>query len=278
MTKHVGILGYPLAHSVSPIFQQAALDYLHLDVRYSAWETEPSKLQERVEYLRSSEVLGANVTIPHKENVMDLLDDLDTTGRDVGSINTIVNRGGRLIGYNTDAPGFMRGLREDGGFEAVGKRVAMMGAGGAARAVAYGLVKAGVTSLVIVNRTIERAEALAACLIRSSKGVGIEVRSALDEATEYDLLVNCTSIGMRHGAMEGRLPLPAEVIRSETLVCDLVYNPMETPLLLEAKKRGAKALDGLPMLIYQGALAFQKWTGERAPTDVMFESAKEALN
>lgn len=277
MTKQIGILGYPLAHSISPTFQQAALDHLGLDARYSAWETEPSKLRVKVASLRCENVLGANVTIPHKEAVMAMLDKIDPKATDIGSVNTIVNRDGKLKGYNTDAPGFMRGLREDGGFDPQGKRVLILGAGGAARAVAYALSEAKVASLVIVNRTLERAERLTEMLKANRSGVVIEARGEMPPGLEYDLLVNCTSIGMKHGSMEGRSPVRKQDIRWGALVYDLVYNPQETPLLRMAREAGVKTLGGLAMLIYQGATAFELWTGQKAPVDIMFAAARRAL-
>ena len=278
MTRQIGILGYPLAHSISPVFQQAALDCLGLDIRYLAWETEPAVLKDKVEALRDADILGANVTVPHKERVLTMLDDLDPTARDIGGVNTIVNNNGSLKGYNTDAPGFMRSFREDGIFDPRGSRAVVLGAGGAGRAVAYALVEAGVTSLVIVNRTLERAEALAEQLRCRIKGVVIEARREAQAGIEYDLLVNCTSIGMKHSSMEGCLPAPVEFIRRRALIYDLVYNPPETPLLKAAKELGAKTVGGLKMLIYQGAISFELWTGRQAPLGIMIEAASKELS
>ncbi|MEE9199328.1 MAG: shikimate dehydrogenase, partial [Dehalococcoidia bacterium] len=150
--------------------------------------------------------------------------------------------------------------------------------GGAARAVVYALAEASLASLVIVNRTLERAQKLAEQVKRRYEGVAIEARGELKAGLPYDLLVNCTSIGMRHGPMEGRLPLAKNLIQRHALVYDLVYNPPETPLLREARERGARALGGLPMLIYQGAIAFELWMGREAPLKVMFEVARKALS
>ncbi len=283
MTKHVALIGYPLRHSISPSFQQAAFDYYHLDIRYESWEIEASSLDETIGRLRQSSVLGANVTMPYKEAVMALLDDLDEFVARIGAVNTIVNRGGRLLGYNTDAPGFIRALRQDGGFEPRDKCAAILGAGGAARAVSSALATEGARRLIIVNRTAERAESLATSLKRDlAPDTDIttlpwdEIRSS-KALSPCDLLVNCTSLGVRHSPTEGETPLEADSIPKDALVCDLVYNPVETPLLREAKKAGAGVLGGLAMLVYQGAESFKLWVGKEAPVDIMFRRAREAL-
>ena len=280
MTEYVGLIGYPLGHSVSPAMQQAAFDHYGLDLRYEAWETEPSALARVVERLRQPSVLGANVTVPHKETVVPLLDELDGSVRQVGAVNTVANRHGRLGGYNSDGSGFLAALRQRGEFDPRGKHVLVLGAGGASRGVSFALGAAGVSRLGIMNRTLERAEALAADL----RQVGVNVFTLPWEAdylakavSECDLLVNCTSVGMRHGPDEGKSPLSASVIPSRTLVCDVVYNPLETALLSEARKAGARTLSGLAMLVYQGAVSFELWTGKQAPVDIMFSAAERAV-
>ena len=161
MTKTVGLIGNKLKHSISPQFQQAAFDYLGLDISYEVWETAKDELPGVVEGIRDASKLGANVTIPYKEAMLPLLNDVDSDARRIGAVNTIVNRGGKLTGYNTDRSGFLRALREDGGFSPRNKRAVLLGAGGVARAVGFALVDAGVKSLVILNRTQARGEALA---------------------------------------------------------------------------------------------------------------------
>lgn len=283
MSKQVALLGYPVRHSISPAFQQAAFDFLKLDVRYEPWEVEPARLREAVERLRGLEMLGANVTIPHKETVLPLLDSLDPLAERIGAVNTIVNHGGRLSGHNTDAEGMVTALRREGGFDPSGKAALLLGAGGVARAAGFALLGAGVASLGILNRTLERAEALAVSLREKAAGA-IPVtalpwqRDSLLQALQAaDLLVNCTSVGMKHGPDQGRSPLPARVLRPGSLVYDLVYNPARTPLLEEAQRAGARGLGGLPMLVYQGAAAFELWTGEKAPLPVMMQAARKAL-
>ncbi len=284
MTKFVGIIGYPLKHSISPIFQQAAFDYHRLDLRYEAWETEPTELASVIDRLRHPSILGANVTIPYKEAVLPLLDELDELAFQIGAVNTIVHRERKLVGYNSDSGGFLQALRERGSFEPQGTRVVLLGAGGAARAVGFALVKAKVKALAIVNRTLPRAEALATSL----QSISAESQSEVYPVPWQDdklkeiisschLLVNCTSIGMKHSPTETESPLKAGILPGDALVYDLVYNPLETPLLREARKAGARVIGGLAMLVYQGAISFKLWTGEEPPIKIMMEVAKQAL-
>jgi len=282
MTKKVGLIGYPLGHSISPLFQQAAFDYLGLDIRYELWQTERAQLPAVVEGIRQPSKLGANVTMPYKEAVLPLLDELDELAASIRAANVIVNREGKLIGYNTDAEGFMRALRQDGGFEPEGKRIVLLGAGGAARAAGFALVKAKARSLIISNWPPEWDWALA--LASDLKSFGAETVAVpwggerLGEAlATCDLVVNCTSVGMKHSATEGQSPLSAELIPKQALIYDVVYNPIETPLLTDAKKVGARTLSGLRMLVYQGAAAFELWTGIEAPVDIMFKEARRGL-
>ena len=280
MTQLAGIFGYPLSPSLSPAFQQAAFNHYGLDVRYLAWETPPESLAEEVAKLRSGDFLGANVTIPHKESVIALLDEIDPLAQAIGAVNTIVKTGGRLVGHNTDAHGFMRELKDDGNFDPTGKRVLLLGAGGAARAAAFALCREGVATITIANRNVSRAETLAAALHNDAVSVFAAI---LDNTTlepvalQADLIVNCTSAGMRHGDSEGQTPLSGGIIPHEAVVMDMIYNPQNTPFLSAARSAGATALGGLPMLIYQGAAAFEMWTGRQAPLDAMFAAGNVAL-
>jgi shikimate dehydrogenase len=278
--KYAGVIGHPLKRSLSPVFQQAALDHLRLDIAYEAWPTPKDGLETRVTTLRSPTVLGANVTIPHKETVIPLLDDIDALASRVGAVNTIVNDGGKLRGHNTDVGGFLRALREDGRFEPEGSRVVVAGAGGAARAVVAGLLEARTASVSVINRTLSRANQLVEDLWALADGS--ELRALPDMYASWvavmgscDLLVNCTSAGSAGSNEES--PVPADLIRSSMLVYDLIYDPTETALMAAARKCGARVLGGLPMLVYQGAASFEMWTGEEAPLKVMFEAARGAL-
>ena len=276
MTSTVGIVGYPLRHSVSPAFQQAAFDHLGIDARYLAWETPPNALAERMESLRGPSLLGANVTVPHKQAVVSFLDEVSQAAQDTGAVNTIVNEEGRLTGHNTDATGFLRALQVDAGFQAQGKRVLVLGAGGSARAVVYCLLKQGAGRVTIANRTVERAHRLIQTL-GSPRNAEAAPLGMTESSNGWDLIVNCTTLGMRHAPGEKETPLPSDAIPANSLVYDLVYNPEETPLLQAAAKAGARTLGGLPMLIYQGAEAFRLWTGREAPVEVMFQAARRAL-
>lgn len=274
----VGLIGYPLGHSISPRFQQAGFDFLHLPVTYEAWETPPDRVAEVVGRVRAPDCLGINVTVPHKQSVIPLLDQIDDRAATIGAINTIKNANGRLIGYNTDVDGLTRGLAELG-FQLRGSRVLLVGAGGVARAAAFACAWAPVDRLEILARRPEQAAALAAAvepLLPGRVRVG-PLTSAATGRDERDLIVNCTSVGMLHGAGDGQMPIAAEAIGRDCLVYDLVYNPAVTPLLAQARRIGARTLGGLSMLVYQGAAAFEIWTGQKPPIGLMMARAEEAL-
>ena len=283
MTKYVSVIGFPLKRSLSPVFQQAALDHLKLDIRYEAWPTSGDNLSAAIQGLRAPEWLGANVTIPHKEAVLPLLDEVDDLCRRVGAVNTIVNRKGKLYGHNTDVAGFLRALREDGGFDPAGGRVLVAGAGGAARAIAVALIDAGAASITFINRTFSRASRLVKEL---GSQAGDTALSALPDVfpswrastISCRLLINCTSVGMAGTKEEKDSPVPIELIPPGALVFDLIYRPTKTPLIAAAEKCGAGVLGGLPMLVYQGAASFRLWTGSDAPLEVMLKAARTGLS
>ncbi|KPJ48239.1 MAG: hypothetical protein AMJ38_05755 [Dehalococcoidia bacterium DG_22] len=277
----IGLIGKPLAHSISPVFQQAALDHLRLDARYELWETEREALAERVAGMRRPDCLGANVTVPYKELVIPLLDEIDPLAGRIGAVNTIVNRGGRLCGYNTDMTGFARALREEGGFDPSGAQVVLLGAGGAGRAATMALIQGKAASVTISDIVPERAERLVHDLGRQSqttlRALAPDEENLAAVIKKCQLLVNCTPIGMRHSKEEHDLPMPSELIPAGVLVFDIIYNPLQTKFLTEAKRRGARTLGGLAMLVYQGAASLELWTGRQAPVDVMFHAARKAL-
>ena len=278
MPQRLGIIGHPIGHSISPVFQQAALDAIGFDGTYEAWDVSPEDVGEFVNGLRAPGTLGINVTVPHKEAVIPFLDQVDDWATTAGAVNTIVNRDGLLSGHNTDGLGFLRALREGADFEPRGRDVLVLGAGGSARGVVYALARAGIAQLFIANRTVERAERLAALAIDSGVAAkALELSGAAEVAKEVALIVNCTSMGMVHGPDETGTPLSASDIRSSVLVNDLVYNPLETPLLLEAGRAGAATLGGIQMLVYQGAASFEMWTEQDAPVGVMLEAATAAM-
>ena len=286
MSRYIVIIGYPLKHSVSPVLQQAALDYYHLDIRYESRETKAEDLNFMIEQLRGPQSLGANITVPYKEKVLRLLDDIDEQAGLIGAVNTIVNRNGRLVGFNTDAHGFLTALQKDVKFDFTGKQAVLLGAGGVARAAGFALVGTGISSLIITNRTLARAEVLADSLssyVRGSK-LQMDVTTSAWHSVEFSkqlnksqLIINCTSMGMKHSAYEAQSPLTLKDIPTDALVYDLVYNPPETPLLRLAREAGAQVLGGLPMLVYQGAAGFELWVSEKAPVDIMYKAAKTAL-
>jgi shikimate dehydrogenase len=278
--KLVGIIGYPLGHSVSPAFQQAAFDHLGLPYLYERWETPPSGLQPRVAGFREGGTVGANVTVPYKEKVIQLLDELDPLARQIGAVNTIAVRDGLLIGHNTDAPGFLWALREKGGFNPRGKRAFVLGAGGSAKAVAVALLQAGAVAVQLSNRTEARAKALVETLRERSEAGGVTVAVAAwgTVPEDVDLIVNATTMGMRGGPSPDESPLEEAKFPGSAMACDLVYNPADTPFLESARRAGAATMGGLPMLVYQGALSFQLWTDVEPPIDVMFEAARKALS
>jgi shikimate dehydrogenase len=278
MTQRIALLGHPVAHSLSPALQQAALDALGIDVRYEAWDIAPEDLPMALERLRSAELLGANVTVPHKEAVLRLVDRLEPMAERVGAVNTIVQREGQLHATNTDVAGVRRALE---GVELQGASVVLVGAGGAARAIVIALMDAGAARLTIANRTEARAHPLAdlargrmqveVCALDASSEL---LRAAMQRAT---LVVQTTSLGMLHGPDEAATPVPSELFVSGQVAFDLVYNPERTPFLDAAERAGARTIGGLAMLVHQGAEAFRLWTGMDPPVEVMFEAARTAL-
>jgi len=280
MTRKIVLFGYPVSHSISPAFQQAALDHCSIGAGYSAREASPERLEEEIGRLRDEEYLGANLTIPHKERVRSFLDGVDPWAEALGAVNTIVKDGGRLVGHNTDAYGFLRSLRERAGFEPRGASVLLLGAGGAARAAAFALSRERAASLTIANRTPGRAELLAGEMrasIPAVDAIPLERAALAEAASAVDLVVNSTSIGMSRGEAEGHTPLNSDLIRPGVLVYDMVYTPLETPLARAAREAGAMFVGGLWMLIYQGAASFELWTGTKAPVEVMYEAGARAL-
>ena len=280
MAHRLGIIGFPISHSISPEFQQAALDYLGVKATYQAWAVEPDGLAAFIDELRSPKVLGINVTVPHKEAVIPLVDEVDEWATAAGAINTIVNRSGILTGHNTDGAGFLRALREAGDFEPRRCRSLVLGAGGAARAVVLALARENAREITIANRTQDRA--LQLCQVATDNGLQAQAvplgsQELAQAAASAELIVNCTTVGMAHGPDEHRSLLSHDQIPAAAVVNDLVYNPKETPLLKEARRAGASVLGGLPMLVYQGAASLEMWTGREAPVTVMLEAAARAM-
>ena len=278
MKQQIALFGYPLSHSISPAFQQAALDSLAIEACYSARPTPPEGLAAEVEKLRANDHLGANVTIPHKERIRACLDRLDPWAESVGAVNTIVKADGRLVGHNTDGHGFLKSLEERGGFSPEGKSVLLLGAGGAARAAVFALAERGAGRVLIANRTVGRGDALAADVrSHSLDAASIPMHESGRAAGRVDLIVNATSMGMEPGPNAGLSPLESRDISPRALVYDMVYTPQQTPLMEAASQAGADVVGGLWMLIYQGAAAFEMWTSREAPVDLMYEAGQRAL-
>ena len=268
------LIGWPVEHSLSPAMHNAALKSIALPGHYTLWPTPPHSLPAAVEKLRAEKLLGANITVPHKQAVMPYLDEITAVARAIGAVNTIVVRKGRLIGHNTDGDGFLASLREKG-FEPARRRALLLGAGGAARAVAYALARND-CSVAIHNRTMERARELAA----EMQAIGLKVQ-AIDslsrlDTERIDLLINATPLGMWPQTDASPWP-PAQSLPSRWAVYDLVYNPAETRLLAQARAAGAATIGGLGMLVHQGALAFELWTGKPAPVEIMRAAAEKSL-
>lgn len=280
-TKVVGVFGWPVAHSLSPAMHNAAFTALGLDYIYVPFPVAPESLEQAVRNLSALGIVGVNLTIPHKESVLPFLDEVTAEARLIGAVNTVHCTEGRLIGDNTDGRGFFEPLREQG-FSAAGQRVMVLGAGGAARAVVFQLAREG-ARVTLTNRTPERAERLAQAVREAGYPADAvqtiapqdtdQLAKALREAT---LLVHTTRVGM-HPDTEGLPPVPLDRFHERLCVYDLVYNPVETRLLKEARKRGCSTLTGVKMLVYQGAVAFQRWTGYWPPTEVMEQAVLERL-
>ncbi len=279
----VFLIGQPVAHSLSPAMQNAALRAVGLDWRYELLETPRAELPAAIARLRQADCAGANVTIPHKENILPYLDDCAPRARQIGAVNTIVKHNDSLIGENTDGAGFIGALHA-AQVEPRGMRAVTLGAGGAARAVCFALADAPIARLTILNRTRARAETLARHLRAYAPRLEMAVNdwSALENA---DLIVNATSVGMAPRVQDPAFfcgtrasPLPrAFRIPRGAVVFDLVYVPTRTRLLEQAAAAGARAIGGLGMLAHQGAAAFRLWTGQEPPVEIMLQAARAAI-
>lgn len=283
MSKRAGVIGHPVGHSISPALFGAAFAAAGIDATYEAWDTPEGTLEGRVNSLRSGDYLGASVTIPHKIDIVALLDETAETATKAAAVNTVVHQDGKLIGHNTDVAGFARSLREDAGFDAKGKHTMLLGAGGAARAVALALIEAGASVVFLMGRnpkSVERTSLALKPLTPSGTTITWAYwndGSFLRSMSEADLIVNCTPIGMEGSEKAGVSPVDVKLIQPHTTIFDLVYNPVETPFVRDARSRGAKAHSGMGMLVYQAAESFKLWTGRDADTGAMMDAARKAL-
>lgn len=273
------MFGYPVAHSLSPAMHNAAFAALRLSYIYIPFPVSPDALGSAIRSLPALGIVGVNLTIPHKEAVLPFLDVITDEAREVGAVNTVHCIEGRLLGDNTDGRGFYEPLREMG-LSLKGKQVVVLGAGGAARSVVFRLLREE-AHVILTNRTPERAERLAQDAADAGYGgvqvIRGEVEGELRDAIAgAELLVHTTRVGM-HPTTDALPPVPLEAFHPNLLVYDLVYNPVETRLLREARTRGCRTLTGVKMLVYQGAVAFERWTGLWPPTDLMETAVREGL-
>jgi shikimate dehydrogenase len=275
MTKRVVLIGHPVAHSLSGAMQQAAFDALGIDARYELWDRPPLALPDAVADIRTDDFLGANVTIPHKERVVPLIDRLTEDAHATGAVNTLTREGKRLVGHNTDVPGFKVALDSLVGRQKMPRHAVVLGAGGGARAIVHGLIRDGFLRVVVFNRHLHRAESLVKHFGRSAAHMELRAMPWHESIIEAELaktkvLVNATSIGL----VPDESPIPADIIPPDLFVLDLIYN--RTRLLRDAAAAGCTVADGELMLLHQGAAAFTLWTGQPAPIDSMHEALKQA--
>ena len=275
-TNIVGLIGHPVEHSFSPPMHNAAFEELGMDWAYVAFDVNPNNLKSAIDGAKSLNIKGFNVTIPHKINVMDYLDEIDEVASLIGAVNTIDFSS--MKGYNTDGIGAVKAIEEVTSIK--NRNVVVAGAGGASRAISFYIAKYGADSLTILNRNIQKAQDLAGDVEASDliDEVGSDsisnINSYLDDA---DILIDTTPLGM-HPHIDDEPIATADNMHEDLTVFDAVYNPNETVLLKEAIKAGAKPVYGIKMLLYQGAESFEIWTGKKAPVDVMEEALRKTLN
>jgi shikimate dehydrogenase len=260
-TRVAALLGYPATYSVSPALHNAAYESMGIDAVYVVFPTRPQNLPTAIASVRALNMLGVSVTIPHKEAVVALCDELSNQARALQAVNTIVNDNGKLVGHNTDGDGFVRSLAEELSFDPSGKRVVVIGAGGAAKAVIEALSRYGAAEIAVVNRSAARAAETATISDVARTGDATDISDA-------DLVINATPLGMV-GEHEGMSPVDGNVFRNGQTVVDLIYKPAQTQFLIDAAAVGAKTANGLGMLLHQAALQIELWIGQKAPVDVM---------
>lgn len=262
MKKVYGVLGHPITQSKSPLIHNDAFKALQIDATYLAFDVDPDDVAGAVAGIRALKIAGCNVTVPHKIKIMDYLDEIDEEARLIGAVNTIVNDNGKLIGYNTDGRGYVESLIEETGETLKDKHILVIGAGGAARGIVTSLVLHGIGRLTITNRTKEKAVPLIdIATSHNTKAEMTDKEEVEKQLHEYDIIINTTSIGMSPEVDQS--PLSLETLPPGKVVSDLIYNPIETKFLKEARLKGAKTVNGVGMFVNQAALAFEYWTGKR---------------
>jgi shikimate dehydrogenase len=277
MTKRVALIGHPVTHSLSGVLQQAAFDALGIDASYELVDKPLIELPDTIAGLRDADTLGANITVPYKERVVPMMDRLAEDAQATGAVDTVTREGNRLIGHNTDVPGFRKALEELVGKQKLPKAAVVLGAGGGARAAVHALITSGFQHVIVFNRHLHRAEALVRHFGRSATHMELRAKpwheSVLEaELARTKLLVNASSVGR----VPDETPIPAELLPPDLLVLDLLYTPRETRLMREAAAAGATVQNGDVMLIHQSAAAFGLWTGQQAPIDLLTSTLDEA--
>lgn len=268
-TQLAAVIGDPVRHSLSPTLMNAAFAATGIDWTYVALEVAPTRLPDALVGVRALGIAGISVTMPHKEGAAACADLLTPTAERLGAVNCLVNEGGVLTGHNTDGEGFVRSLRHSFRFDPDGKRCVVFGAGGSARSIILALADSGAAEVIVVNRTLSRAERAAA--LAGDRGEVVALDGIHSDLVDADLIVNATSIGMGEPAPD-EMPFDASLIHDAQTVVDIVYRPLETPLLAVARRNGATVANGVPMLAHQAAVQFELWTGVDAPIEVMLAS------
>ncbi|WP_027091202.1 shikimate dehydrogenase [Cohnella thermotolerans] len=269
-----GVIGDPIRHSKSPVMLNRAFRESGINGAYGAFHVEPKRLGEAIAGIRALGFRGLNVTIPHKIEVMAHLDDIDESARAIGAVNTIVNEDGRLVGYNTDGIGYVRSLKEEAEPELAGKKIVVVGCGGAARGIVWALTRENPGAIVLANRTAERARELAASFA-SAEVSAVPWESLREACGDADVVINTTSVGMSPNV--DATPLDPAWLRPGAVASDLIYNPLTTAFLKGAAERGCRIHGGLGMFVYQGAYAFEYWTGRPAPAEAMRQAVLESF-
>jgi shikimate dehydrogenase len=266
------VIGHPVEHSLSPTIYNAAFSFDKIDWVYVAVEVLKGDVKLLLDEMRALPVGGLSVTMPHKETVANLLDRCTHQVKKLGVVNCVYRDEGTLVGHNTDGEGFLRSLKEETKEDVTGKTYLIIGAGGAARAVSLALGESGAKEVIVTNRDETKASSVA-----SLAGLAGRV-GKISEAHFADVIINATPLGMGGTGNDEQLPLPIANIQKEHIVVDLIYNPLETPLLTSARQMGARTVNGIGMLVHQAALQYSLWTGKEAPLDVMFDAVTKKIS
>lgn len=272
-TGIIGLIGHPVGHSLSPQMHNRMFKALNIDYRYVAFDVEESNLEDAIKGIKALNIRGANITIPHKVNVMKYLDIISSEAKAIGAVNTIVNQNGTLIGHNTDGEGYVRSLIEETKIDLTDKGVIILGAGGAAKAISYTLGNYPLKEIIICNRNREKSMKIKNNL--EIDALAIDYDEIIHFIKKADIIINTTSVGMTPNLNQSLIK--KEWIQSHQVVSDIVYNPLETKLLKDASSRGATVHSGLGMFIYQGVFAFEKWTEISPDPELMKNSVLDAI-